>query len=140
MRGRPFAVRAVHLPVDVTSTNEQDGVLARRGRLAFIEEPECARQRHRVKHVRADGNNHVHSEAFDQFLPYVLLGRAGIPSRVSHHKPCSALFIECRVKELDPQIIGVVSIWQAKGETPFWPYLIFETLFIDRINVEGRIS
>ena len=76
LRGRPVAVGAVDLPVDVAGVDEEHGVGARRLRLALVEEPQRAGQRDGVEHVRADGDHHVHGAGLDQLA-------AGSPARRS---------------------------------------------------------
>ena len=60
LRGRPVAVGAVDLPVDVPGVDEQHLVGARRLLLAPVEKPQRHRQGDRVEHVRADGDHHIH--------------------------------------------------------------------------------
>ena len=64
----------------------------------------------------------------------------GVRSRIGHHKARPAGFFQCRIKELNPQIIGVVVFGQAKREAPPGTEHIFEPIFVDGIHVEGRVG
>lgn len=143
----PFAVRAVHLPVDVPGIHEQNfvgavGFLGRGGThpyLGFIEEPKRAGERHRVKHVRADGDHHVHAPRFNELVAKVLLGTAGVGGGVRDGKSGAAFFIQRGIEKLNPEIIGVVGARQAKGEAASRPDGIFQPIFVHGVHVERRV-
>ena len=138
--GRPFAVGAVHLPVDVAGINEQHGVGAGRFAFALIQKPKSAGQRDGVKHVRADGDHHVHGAAFDELAADFLFGRAGVRSGVCHDESGAAFFIQRGIKKLNPEVIGVVGARQAKRKPAICANLIFQPLFIHGVDVERRIG
>ena len=66
LRRCPFAVRAIHLQVDVADVHEQHCASAGRFCLSLIQEPQRAEERDGVKHVRADDEHRVHGMAFDR--------------------------------------------------------------------------
>src|SRR3989338_5185959 len=57
---RPVAMRAIYLPIDISSVNKKNFVFAIRLLFASIQKPERYRKRHIVKHVRAHSDHYIY--------------------------------------------------------------------------------
>ena len=84
--------------------------------VALIEEPERAGQRDGVEHVRADGDHHVDGAVFDELLPDLLLGAAGVRGGVRHDEAGAARVVERGVEVLNPEVVRVVGRGRPKGK------------------------
>ncbi len=62
----------------MAGVDEEDLVKARGFLLAAVEEPEGARKRHRVEHVRADGDDSVNGVVLDQLAAKLLFRGPGV--------------------------------------------------------------
>ena len=140
LRFRPFAVGAVYLAVDVAGIDEEDGVGSGGRGLALVEEPERARQRHGVEHVRANGDHHIHGAAFDEFLPDFLFGGAGVGGGVGHDESGPPVGVQRGVEELNPEIVGVVGARQAKGVAAACADGVLQPFLVHGVDVERRIG
>ncbi len=140
LRRRPVAVGAVHLAIDVAGIDKEHGIGALRLRLPAVEEPEGARQRDGVEHVRADGDHHIHCACLDQLLAQFLFAAAGVRGGVGHDEASAAPGIERRIEELNPEVVGVVGAWQTEGKAATHSDHVLEPLFVDSVDVEGGIG
>lgn len=62
---RELAVCSIDLSKDIASIDEQNAIVF----FAFVEEPQCGRQCHGIKHVRRKGEHAVDQVLFNQCLP-----------------------------------------------------------------------
>ena len=59
---------------------------------------------------------------------------------VCHDESGSALFIECGVEELNPEVIGVVGARQAEGEAAARSDHVLQPLLVHSVDVERRVG
>src|SRR5579883_512107 len=64
--GQELTVRSVDLPVNVACIDKKHAILARRPSFPLVKEPERAGQRHRIKEIRTDRNDHIHALLLQQ--------------------------------------------------------------------------
>ena len=140
LRGRPVAVGAVDLPVDVPGVDEQHGVGARRTGLALIKKPQGAGERDGVEHVRADGDDHVHGGGLNELFADFLFTRPGVGGGVGHDEAGAAFRIQRGVEELNPEVVRVVGARQAEGVAVARADLGGEAFLVHGIDVERRIG
>ena len=108
--------------------------------LPLIQEPESARQRDGVKHIRADGDHDVHSVSFDELLAKLLLGRARVAGGVRHDEAGAAFFVQRGVEKLNPEIVRVVGARQAEGITAILADGIFQPFFVTALTLNGGLA
>ena len=114
--------------------------LSKHRSLALIEEPQRARQRNGVEHVRPDGDHHVHGLGFDQLLPQFLLGGTRVGGGIGHDETGATLRPQRRIEELNPQIVSVIGAWQTEGKAATHTHRILQPFLVHGVDVERRIG
>ena len=114
-----------------------NSTLSRRSlRLAPVEEPERAGQRHRVEEVGADRDDHIDRPGLDQLAPDLQLGAPRVRRRVGHHEAGPALLVESRRRRAGSRGSWRCPARDAEGE----PRVALDPLLVDPVDVERRIG
>lgn len=140
LRFRPLAVGAVDLAVDVAGVDEEDGAGPDGLRFSPVQEPERAGQRHSVEHVGAHGDHRVHGPTLDELPADVGLRVARVRRGVGHDETRAAPFVQRRVEELYPEIVGVVRPGQPEWIAPALAHGVLDSLLVYGVDVERWIG
>ena len=137
LRRRPLAVRPVELGEHMPRIQEQHRIGASTARLALVEEPQRAGQRHGVEEVRANRDHHIDCARLDQLLADFKLRTTGIAGAVGHHEASAPRFVQRGIEQLNPQVVSVIDRGHAKREARC---VVLDPLLVDLIDIERRIG
>ena len=100
-------MRPIHLGKHIAGVNEQDFILLVRLGFVLVKKPECGRQGDRGEHIGGQRHHLADDALFDHLFADLILALARVGGGVRHNQCRLAVFIQCRGKVAEPQIVGI---------------------------------